>query len=116
MTVLIAGATGLVGSRVLVRLLATDTPVVAVARRSTGHNAAQLQEIIADFSSLPALPSADVAICTLGTTIRIAGSQAAFRAVDYDAVLAFAQAARAAGARHFILVSSVGASAASPVF
>jgi uncharacterized protein YbjT (DUF2867 family) len=116
MSVLLAGATGLVGSRVLDLLCAAGTPVVAVARRATGKTATALTEVIADFAALPPLPKAQVAICALGTTIRIAGSQAAFRAVDYDAVLAFARAAQAAGVTHFTLVSSVGASAASPVF
>jgi uncharacterized protein YbjT (DUF2867 family) len=65
---------------------------------------------------MPALPPADLAICALGTTIRVAGSQVAFRAVDHAAVLAFAVAAKAAGVDHFILVSAVGASSSSPVF
>ena len=56
------------------------------------------------------LPHADTAFCCLGTTIKVAGSQAAFRAVDFDAVLAFARAARAAGVRRFGVVSSLGAS------
>ena len=116
MTVLLAGATGLVGSLVLDALVAAGVPVVAVTRRATGKSAPQLTEIIDDFAALPVLPRADVAVCALGTTIAKAGSQAAFRAVDYDAVLAFARAAKAAGVRQFILVSSVGSSAKSPVF
>jgi len=116
MTVLLAGATGLVGSRVLDLLFAAGTAVVAVTRRATGKSAATLTEVIVDFAALPPLPTAQVAICALGTTIRIAGSQAAFRAVDHDAVLAFARAAQVAGTTHFILISAVGASAASPVF
>jgi uncharacterized protein YbjT (DUF2867 family) len=63
-----------------------------------------------DFAQLPALPAAGLAFCCLGTTIRQAGSQAAFRAVDFDAVLAFARAAQAAGVRHFAVVSALGAS------
>ena len=54
--------------------------------------------------------------CCLGTTIKQAGSQAAFRAVDFDAVLAFATAARAAGAKHFAVVSALGANPSSTVF
>ncbi|MFZ4383027.1 MAG: hypothetical protein ACOYO0_13800, partial [Sandarakinorhabdus sp.] len=65
--------------------------------------------VVADFDDLPPLPPAAVAICALGTTRAKAGSDAAFRAVDHDAVLAFARAAKAAGVTHFILVSSVGA-------
>jgi uncharacterized protein YbjT (DUF2867 family) len=65
--------------------------------------------VVADFDDLPPLPPADVAVCALGTTRAKAGSDAAFRAVDHDAVLAFARAAQPAGVTHFILVSSVGA-------
>ena len=108
MTVLLAGATGLVGSRVL----ALRRDIVPVGRRATGAAG----EILADFAALPLLPPALVAISALGTTIRAAGSQAAFRAVDHDAVLAFARAAHAAGARHFIVITAVGADAASGVF
>jgi uncharacterized protein YbjT (DUF2867 family) len=64
-----------------------------------------------DFAALPPLPAAGQAWCCLGTTLRQAGSRAAFRAVDFDAVLAFARAAQAAGARRFAVVSSLGASA-----
>ena len=108
MTILLAGATGLVGSRVLALL----PDAVPIGRRATGRAG----EIIADFGALPPLPAADVAICALGTTIRAAGSQAAFRAVDHDAVLAFAKGARAAGATRFIVVTAVGADAGSGVF
>jgi uncharacterized protein YbjT (DUF2867 family) len=48
-------------------------------------------------------------VSALGTTMRSAGSQAAFRAVDLDAVVAFAEGARRAAARHMVTVSSVGA-------
>jgi uncharacterized protein YbjT (DUF2867 family) len=105
---LLAGATGLVGSRVLALL----PDAVPVGRRATERPC----EIVADFAALPPLPPADVAICALGTTIRAAGSQAAFRAVDYDAVLAFARAAQAAGVSRFIVVTAVGADAGSSVF
>ncbi len=116
MTILLAGATGLVGSRVLVLLLAAGKPVVTIGRRATGNSGAGLVEIVADFARLPELPAAEVAICALGTTIAAAGSQAAFRAVDHDAVLAFAAAAKAAGVAHFIVVTAVGADAGSGVF
>ncbi len=71
---------------------------------------------VVDFGALPALPPARHAYCALGTTIKIAGSQAAFRAVDHDAVLAFARAARQSGVTHFAVVSALGASARSPSF
>ena len=68
---------------------------------------------VVDFTALPALPPATDAVCCLGTTIAVAGSPQAFRAVDFDAVLAFAQAARAAGVVRFAVVSSLGAEAHS---
>ncbi|MGL6110405.1 MAG: NAD(P)H-binding protein, partial [Rubrivivax sp.] len=62
------------------------------------------------------LPAARDAYCCLGTTINQAGSQAAFRAVDFDAVLAVARAAHAAGVQRFAVVSALGASARSASF
>jgi uncharacterized protein YbjT (DUF2867 family) len=108
MTILFAGATGLVGSRLLPLL----PDAIPVGRRATGRAG----EIVADFAALPALPPAEIAISALGTTIRVAGSQAAFRAVDYDAVMAFARAAKAAGVTHFIVITAVGADVGSSVF
>ena len=69
-----------------------------------------------DFDTLPALPNADDAYCCLGTTIRKAGSQAAFRKVDFEFVLSFARAAKRAGVKRFLVMSSLGASARSTVF
>jgi len=71
---------------------------------------------VVDFAALPALPAADEAYCCLGTTIKQAGSQAAFRAVDFDAVLGFARAALAAGVRRFAVVSALGAGPRSASF
>lgn len=105
---LLAGATGLVGSRVLALLPAA----IAVGRRATGR----VGEIVAPFTALPALPPAATAVCALGTTMAMAGSEAAFRAADQDAVLAFAAAAGMAGVRQFIVVTAVGADPASRVF
>jgi uncharacterized protein YbjT (DUF2867 family) len=58
----------------------------------------------------------EAAVSALGTTMRQAGSEAAFAWVDRDMVLAFAAAATAAGARRFATVSSVGADPASGNF
>lgn len=116
--VLLAGATGLVGRELLAGLLA-DSSVGAVhsfgRRRPTVENA-KLTAHTVDFAALPALPRADEAYLALGTTIKAAGSESAFRAVDFDANFAFARAALAAGARRAGLVSAMGASAASRVF
>lgn len=101
MRILLAGATGLVGGLVL-RLCPDAIPISR--RPIVGHPG-----VVADFDDLPPLPQAQIAVCALGTTRAKAGSDAAFRAVDHDAVLAFARAARDSGVTHFILVSSVGA-------
>ena len=69
-----------------------------------------------NFESLGKLPKADDAFCCLGTTIRQAGSQAAFRKVDFDYVINFAIAAKAAGVKRFLVVSALGANAKSCVF
>ena len=58
----------------------------------------------------------DIAYCCLGTTIKQAGSEPAFRAVDLDMVVAFAKRAREMGARHLIVISAIGADPKSSVF
>lgn len=116
----LAGASGLVGSFLLRQLL--DDPlfgtVVSLGRKSVDISSPKLVQRTVDFASLDlaGLPAPGVALCALGTTIGKAGSQAAFRAVDHDAVLAFATGALAAGAQSFVVVSSLGANAKSSVF
>jgi uncharacterized protein YbjT (DUF2867 family) len=111
-TVLLAGATGLVGGLAVRHLLAPGAfaRVVALARRPLPRQEG-VETRVVDFGHLhrePVVPAA-AAVCALGTTIAKAGSRDAFRAVDVDAVLAFARWAREAGASTFVLVSSVGA-------
>jgi uncharacterized protein YbjT (DUF2867 family) len=121
-TALVAGATGLVGGQLLRQLLADPayTRVVALVRRPLDERDPKLEARVVDFARLtPAeLPRADDAYCALGTTMRRAGSRAAFRAVDHDAVLALARAAATAGAgaSQFLLVSALGANPASRNF
>lgn len=117
---LLCGATGLVGRDVLRMALADDTvaQVIAPTRRPLPSHPKLVNPVV-DFERLPEAAEwwrADAVICTLGTTIRAAGSQAAFRRVDFDYVLEFARYARAAGARAFALTSSLGANAASRNF
>lgn len=117
-TAIVAGATGLVGKEILAGLLA-DRAVVAVhslGRRAPAIQHPKLKAHVVDFAALPVLPPADEVYLALGTTIKVAGSQAAFRALDYDANLAVATAALAAGARQAGLVSAMGADASSKVF
>jgi uncharacterized protein YbjT (DUF2867 family) len=118
---LLAGASGLTGSHALEALLAAPeiARVVAISRRSLRREHTRLANRIVQFERLEAQlkgVSCDVALCCLGTTRRQAGSAEAFRAVDVDCVLSFARAAKAAGARRFVVVSSVGANPAARNF
>ena len=117
--VMVAGATGLVGREVLAALLADDSCIAvhALGRKAPDTQHPKLTAHVVDFARLPAkLPRVDEAYITLGTTIKVAGSQAAFRAVDLDAVLAVAKAALAAGATRLGVVTAMGADAHSRIF
>ena len=118
-TVMIAGASGLVGRELLAGLLADGsvTAVHSLGRRELGVSHPKLTQHRVDFSqALPALSGVDEAFIALGTTIKVAGSQEAFRAVDHDAVIAVAQAAKSAGARRLGVVSAMGADTKSSLF
>lgn len=116
--VLLAGATGLVGVQILQALLAdsTVTEVYVLSRRALDVRHSKLQVRVVDFRQLPTLSRVDEVYLALGTTIRVAGSQDAFRAVDLEANLTVAKAGVAVGARRVGLVSAVGANARSSVF
>ena len=117
--ILLAGATGLTGEHLLDRLLSEPTVlrVLAPTRRPLAEHP-RLDNPQGELPSLlPTLGGPlDIAFCCLGTTIKQAGSQEAFRAVDHDLVVAVAQRARALGARHFLVVSALGADPRSSVF
>lgn len=117
-TVLIAGASGLVGRQILEGLLADAgvAHVHALVRRPLQLRHAKLTEHRVDFAALLPPPGVDETYLALGTTIKVAGSQAAFRAVDFDANLAVARAAQAEGCRRIGLVSAMGANARSTIF
>jgi uncharacterized protein YbjT (DUF2867 family) len=117
-TIIVAGATGLVGREILAGLLADPSvaTVHSLGRRMPVEHHPKLTAYVVDFAALPDLPRADEVYLALGTTIKVAGSQAAFRAVDYDANLAVATAALAAGAKRVGLVSAMGADSQSKVF
>jgi uncharacterized protein YbjT (DUF2867 family) len=116
--VALAGATGLVGRAIMEGLLAdTSVAVVhALGRRELGVAHPKLIPHVLDFAALPSLPPLDEIYLALGTTIKAAGSRAAFRAVDFEANLAVARAALAAGTRRAGLVSAMGADANSRIF
>jgi uncharacterized protein YbjT (DUF2867 family) len=111
-TALLVGATGLVGDRVLERLLADPrwSRVVVLARRPTRRQDPKLDEQLVDFDRLPPLAGLDDVFACLGTTIKVAGTQERFRDIDHGYTLAVAKLGFDAGARRVALVSSVGAS------
>ncbi|OZI43735.1 NAD-dependent dehydratase [Bordetella genomosp. 5] len=120
MKLLLVGATGLVGSHVL-RLALADTridAVVAPVRRALPEHP-KLDAPRIDYDHLPATAAwwrADAVICTLGTTIKKAGSQAAFRRVDHDYALEVARHAHDAGTPVYALNSAMGADPDSRFF
>ncbi|MBI6909845.1 oxidoreductase [Pseudomonas palleroniana] len=117
--ILLAGASGLTGEHLLDRLLnePTVTRVLAPSRKPLAEHP-RLDNPVGDPAVfLPQLSGqVDIAFCCLGTTIKQAGSEAAFRAVDLDMVVAFAKRARELGARHLIVISAIGADPKSSIF
>ena len=113
-----AGATGLVGQAVLAMLLADTrySTVHVVGRRAPAVQHPRLvvhvSTSLTDWSS----PAVNDVFIALGTTIKVAGSKSAFKVVDYDAVVAIARAAKAAGATRMAVVSAMGANLQSGVF
>jgi len=117
--IIISGGSGLVGKQVADQMARTGYEVHLVSRRPSAQSTPNVHEYVApsdDWLAIVARIKPAVAISCLGTTIRTAGSRAAFRAVDHDLVLAFAEASHKAGTQHFITVSSVGTIPASSNF
>ncbi|SFK52841.1 NAD-dependent dehydratase [Lysobacter sp. cf310] len=120
MKLLLVGSTGLVGREVLARALAHPgiAEVVAPVRRVTVAHPKLLAPVV-DFDALPEQAAwwhADAAICTLGTTLRAAGSREAFRRVDHDYPLAVAKLARSHRCSTYVLNSALGADPHSRFF
>ena len=122
-TAIVAGATGLVGQELIRQLAADGTwgEVRALVRRPLPAELARppVISVQVDYTRLEPPPdwaAADHVFCALGTTMRQAGSAAAFRQIDFDYPLALARVVRSRQARHFLLVSAVGAAPTSRVF
>lgn len=121
MKLLLAGASGLVGGHLL-RLALADarvTQVIAPVRRALSTTHPKLLAPVVDYDALPEdAPwwQADAVVCALGTTMKAAGSQAAFRKVDHDYPLAVARCARAHGTPTYVLNSASDANAQSRFF
>lgn len=117
--VLLVGATGLVGTRVMEQCIGrTDVRLIALTRREAPMpKGARMEMLVADpaeWDRAIAAVAPDALICALGTTWRKAGAdEAAFRAIDEELVLSVAKAAKAVDVSNFVFVSSVGADRAS---
>ncbi|MEZ5037316.1 MAG: oxidoreductase [Chitinophagales bacterium] len=120
-TALLVGATGLVGSELLQLLLADNyfSSVIILSRKTINIQHQKLKEIIVDFNQLENYASeinAQYIYCCLGTTIKKAGSQEAFKKVDYEYPLAVAQIAKTNGAKNFSIITALGANKNSSIF
>jgi uncharacterized protein YbjT (DUF2867 family) len=118
---MLVGASGLIGSLCLNRLLGEDgiQRVVVPTRRPLERSHAKLDEHLIAFDRLTeyaALFEVDTLFCCLGATLKAAGSREAFEQVDYGYVKTLAELAAAKHVRQFLLISAFGANPHSPVF
>jgi len=118
---LIAGATGLVGNAILHQLLADDQyeKVAIITRKSIDVKHPKLIQKQIDFDSIESLKldfQVHDVFCALGTTIKTAGSQDAFRKVDYTYVVNLGKWCEANSVKKFMIVSAMGANAKSGIF
>lgn len=111
--ILIAGASGLIG-RELVQQLPAEHELTLLCRKPGKEAHHWLPVNFDDLASVTLSRPVDIAFCALGTTRKEAGSAEAFRRVDLDYVIAFAELARRHGCQRLIVVSSMGASTSSP--
>jgi uncharacterized protein YbjT (DUF2867 family) len=120
-TALVAGSTGLIGSQLLELLLKSDAyhKVIAISRKKLSITHDKLINIVCALNQLSDYPNefrADDVFCCLGTTMKVAKSKGAFRAVDFDAPLLLAKITKENGARKFLLISALGAKKDSSIF
>ena len=111
--ILIAGASGLIG-RELIKQLPAEHELTLLCRKPGKEAHHWLPVDFDDLASVTLPRPVDIAFCALGTTRKDAGSAKAFRRVDLDYVIAFAELARRHGCQRLVVVSSMGASASSP--
>jgi len=122
-SVLLVGATGLVGNECLLQLSENDyyDKVVVLTRRPLQESLIlpKVENHVIDFNepeSYKDLVSANHVICTLGTTIKKAGSKENFYRVDYTYPYEVALAALEKGAEHFLIITAIGSDAKSKFF
>ncbi|MBO9665903.1 MAG: oxidoreductase [Bdellovibrio sp.] len=119
--VCLVGASGLVGHELLLVLAQLNQvkAIKVVTRSPLGRLPAKSENLILNFDKMSEHSEtlkANVYVCCLGTTIATAGSQEAFRKVDYDYVMEFARIAEKNGAQKFLVISSIGANPQASAF
>lgn len=120
-TAIVLGATGLIGGYCLTHLLENNnySKITSLHRRKLSLSHPKLEQHVIDFDNpqdyVKYFKADDLFFC-LGTTIKTAGSQAAFRKVDYEYVIESARFSAQNGAQQFLVVSSIGANADSANF
>jgi uncharacterized protein YbjT (DUF2867 family) len=120
-TALIAGASGLVGSALVQWLLKDEyySEIKLLVRKKLPFKDKRIVQKEVDFAQLENYSEhlkADDVYCTLGTTIKKAGSQAAFKKVDYEYPLQLGKIAKQNNAQKFLIVTALGSDAKSPIF
>ncbi|MGR3810066.1 oxidoreductase [Jiulongibacter sp. NS-SX5] len=118
-TALLAGASGLIGGHLLNKLLNSGEydSVISLVRRPSDLKHPLLHEVVVDFDDLdPEIIKADHIFCTLGTTIKKAGSQEKFKMVDYQYPLDIAQKAKSNGTELYAIITAMGADSDSSFF
>jgi uncharacterized protein YbjT (DUF2867 family) len=120
-TALMIGSTGLIGSHLLELLLHSNDyeKVITFVKRDTGIKHSKLTQHIIDFDKLESYKefiTGDDFFCTIGTTIKKAGSKEAFRKVDFEYPRQFASFAIQNKVKQFLIISSLGADANSGNF
>ena len=118
---IVAGASGLVGKELVYKLINSDQYrlIYILSRKKIGLVNDKIRELVIDFDKIDQLKFAepvDDAFCTLGTTMKQAGSKDNFKKVDFEYVIALANLAKHSGASKFLVVSAMGANSKSAVF
>ena len=120
-TAIVAGASGLIGKELIQKLISSDQyrRIYVLSRKKSGLVNEKIEELVIDFEKINQLkfdePVDDV-FCTLGTTMKQAGSRDNFKKVDFEYVIALANMGKLAGASKFLVISAMGADSKSAVF
>ena len=118
---IVAGASGLIGKELVQKLINSDQYrlIYVLSRKKSGLVNDKIRELVIDFENIGQLKfdePIDHVFCTLGTTMKQAGSRENFRKVDYEYIIALANLGKQHGASKFIVISAMGANSKSAVF